>query len=57
LSGSALENLQKSKITKLYISDTVVEEVDHPKIEVVTCSELLAKAIEFLISNKSLSVI
>jgi ribose-phosphate pyrophosphokinase len=57
LSGSALENLQQSKIAKLYISDTVVEHVDHPKVEVVSCSELLARAILFLISNKSLSVI
>jgi ribose-phosphate pyrophosphokinase len=57
LSGSALENLEKSKITKLYISDSVVEQVDHPKVELVTCAEVLAMAIELLISNKSLSVI
>jgi ribose-phosphate pyrophosphokinase len=57
LSGSALETLQHSKIEKLYISDTVIESVDHPKVEVVSCAELLAKAIELLISNKSLSVI
>lgn len=57
LSGAALDNLSKSKIKKLYISDTVLEYVDHPKIEVVSCAELLAKAIDHLISNKSLSVI
>jgi ribose-phosphate pyrophosphokinase len=57
LSGSALENLENSKIQKLYISDTVVEEVDHPKIEIVSCAEILAKAIENLITNKSLSMI
>lgn len=57
LSGSALENLQESRIEKLYISDTVIEHVDHPKVEVVSCAELLAKAIELLVSNKSLSVI
>lgn len=56
LSGSALDNLTKSKIRKLYISDTVVEHVDHPKVEVVSCAELLAKAIEHLVSNKSLSM-
>lgn len=57
LSGGALENLQRSRIRKLYISDTVVEHVDHPKVELVSCAELMAKAIELLISNKSLSVI
>jgi ribose-phosphate pyrophosphokinase len=57
LSGSALENLERSKIQKLYISDTIVENVEHPKIEIVSCAEILAKAIENLISNKSFSSI
>ncbi len=57
LSGSALKNLEQSRIEKLYISDTVVEELDHPKIEIVSCAELLAKAMENLINNKSLSQI
>jgi len=57
LSGAALDNLQKSRISKLFVSDSVVEFVDHPKVEFVTCAELLAKAIELLLSNKSLSAI
>jgi len=57
LSGAALQTLQQSKIEKLYISDTVLEEIVHPKIETVSCSELLARAIEHLASNKSLSKI
>lgn len=57
LSGSALKNLEQSGIEKLYISDTVVEHLDHPKIEIVSCAELLAKAMENLINNKSLSQI
>ncbi|SKC60810.1 ribose-phosphate diphosphokinase [Ohtaekwangia koreensis] len=57
LSGSALANLEQSKIDKLYISDTVVEELSHPKIEIVSCAELLGKAMENLINNKSLSQI
>ncbi len=57
LSGSAIDNLNKSKIQKLYISDTIVEHVDHPKIEIVSCAEILAKAIENLLSNKSFSEI
>jgi ribose-phosphate pyrophosphokinase len=52
LSGNALDNLQNSQIQKLHISDTVIEHVDHPKVEVVSCAELLAKAIEYLVNNK-----
>jgi ribose-phosphate pyrophosphokinase len=55
LSGAALANLSQSKIEKLFISDTVIEKVDHPKIEVVSCAPVLATAIENIISNKSLS--
>lgn len=53
LSGPALLNLENSGIEKLYIADTVIEKVDHPKIEVVTCADLLARAVEFLVGNKS----
>ncbi len=55
LSGAALANLSQSKIEKLFIADTVMEKVDHPKIEVVSCAPVLATAIENIISNKSLS--
>jgi ribose-phosphate pyrophosphokinase len=55
LSGAALTNLSQSKIGKLFIADTVIEKVDHPKIEVVSCAPVLATAIENIISNKSLS--
>jgi ribose-phosphate pyrophosphokinase len=55
LSGQALENISKSKINKLYISDTVIEKVDHPKIIVISCAALLATAVENIMSNKSLS--
>src|SRR5258708_1460997 len=55
LSGDALENLSQSKIEKLFISDTVKEDVHHPKIEIISCSPVLAAAIENVISNKSLS--
>lgn len=53
LSGPALQNLEKCGIDKLYIADTVIEQVDHPKIEVVTCADLLARAVEFLVNNRS----
>jgi ribose-phosphate pyrophosphokinase len=55
LSGAALANLSQSRIEKLFIADTVVEKVDHPKIEVVSCASVLATAIENVISNKSMS--
>ena len=55
LSGAALENLSNSKIEKLLISDTVIETVEHPKIEIVSCAGVLATALEHIINNKSLS--
>jgi ribose-phosphate pyrophosphokinase len=55
LSGQALKNIENSKLDKLYISDTVVEEMDHPKIEIVSCAEIFSKAALNLLSNKSFS--
>jgi ribose-phosphate pyrophosphokinase len=57
LSGDALASIEKSSIDKLYISDTVVEEIHHPKIEIVSCAELLARAMKNLVNNESLSEI
>ena len=53
LSGPALDIISKSRIEKLYISDTVIEELNHEKVETVTCAELLARAMEHLVNNKS----
>lgn len=55
LSGNALQNLEKSRIEKLFISDTVIETVEHPKVEIVSCAPVLANAIENVMLNKSLS--
>lgn len=55
LSGAALKNLTNSKIDKLLIADTVLEAVDHPKIEIVSCANVLASALDHIINNKSLS--
>ena len=57
LSGTAIDTIHHSALDKLYISDTVIEKVDHPKIEIVSCAPLLARAMTHLISNKSLSEI
>ena len=53
LSGSALETISASRLEKLYIADTVVEELNHSKIEIVSCASLLAQAMQHLINNKS----
>lgn len=55
LSGQAGETVQKSRLEKLYISDTVVEKLDCDKIEFISCSSLFARAIDSLINNTSLS--
>lgn len=57
LSGSALETIGNSSLEKLYISDTVIETIDHPKIEILSCGDLLARAITHLNNNMSLSQI
>jgi len=57
LSGAALETIQNSQLQKLCISDTVTEKFEHPKIEVVSCAHLLARAIEHLVNNKSLAAL
>lgn len=57
LSGSARETILNSSLEKLFISDTVIETIDHPKIEVLSCATLLAKAIKNLNNNQSLSMI
>lgn len=53
LSGAAIDTIAHSALEKLYISDTVVESIKHPKIELVSCAELLATAITHLVSNRS----
>ena len=55
LSGDALNTIAASNLEKLCITDTVVEIVAHPKISMVSCAPLLAKAMQNLINNSSLS--
>lgn len=54
LSGKALENIQKSGIDLLYISDTIPQENLPSKIKVLSSIELVSKAIQLIISGKSL---
>jgi ribose-phosphate pyrophosphokinase len=55
LSGDALQNIRQSQIKHVCIADTVTDEVNDSKIKIISCSKLLAKAIEHLVNNKSLS--
>jgi ribose-phosphate pyrophosphokinase len=51
LSGEALQNITRSKIGKLFITDTVTEKAEHPKIEIISAAPVLATAIENIINN------
>lgn len=55
LSGGAFENLEKSKIVELISLDTIPLKKQHPKLKILSCSELLSKAIKKIDDNKSLS--
>ena len=41
----------------VYVVMCLIEHVDHPKVELVSCADILAKAIDFLVNNQSLSAI
>jgi ribose-phosphate pyrophosphokinase len=55
LSGNAFENLEKSKIVELITLDTIPLKKNHPKLKVLSCSNMLARAIKKIDNNKSLS--
>jgi len=55
LSGKAFENLENSKITEIFVLDTIPLNNEHPKVKVLSCSDMLAKAIKKIDTNKSLS--
>jgi len=54
LSGNALESIRNSKLDKLYISDTIPQNGLPQNIEVVNSVEWVSKAVQFIISGKSL---
>lgn len=55
LSGNAVERIENSEITKLYVSDSIPLKKETSKIEVRTSSELLAQAIIRSFNNESIS--
>ncbi len=57
LSGEAIRRITESKINKLVIADTIPHQQLPPNIEVLSCAELLASAIDHLLRNKSVKEI
>ena len=57
LSGNAKENIEKSKLKELIVLDTIPMKITSPKITVLSCSEMLSKAIRKIDNNKSLSLL
>ncbi len=56
LSGKAYENIEKSKLTELVVTDTIpLKNPDHPKIKVVTTAPLFADVIHKVNSFESIS--
>jgi ribose-phosphate pyrophosphokinase len=57
LSGNALERISNSKVTKLYVTDSINTEgiEQEKKIQVITCAELFAEAIRRTYHNESIS--
>ena len=59
LSDTAITNIQNSKLSKIFLSDTICvpEEKKIEKIEFISCSELLAEAIKRTNREESLSTL
>jgi len=57
LSGSAIELINSSKLDKLYITDTLPNLKQSPKIEIVSIADYLAKAIKNIHENRSVSTL
>jgi len=55
MSGKAYENIEKSKLLELIVSDTISLKQKSDKIKVLSVCDLLSTAIKNIIDNKSLS--
>jgi ribose-phosphate pyrophosphokinase len=55
LSGPALERINNSDLTKLYVTDTIPVKNGSEKIEVVSASDIFAEAIRRTYNNESIS--
>lgn len=55
LSGKAYENIEKSKITELIVTDTIPLKRESPKIRVVSVAGMFADVFRRVITNESIS--
>lgn len=55
LSGNAYDNLEKSALTELWVTDTIPLKKESSKIRVFTVADLFAKAIRKIQDNESIS--
>ncbi len=55
LSGPAVERINKSALTKLYVTDTIPLRENSEKIEVISASDIFAEAIRRTYNNESIS--
>jgi ribose-phosphate pyrophosphokinase len=57
LSGKAVENIDKSMLEELIITDTIQQTQTHPKIKVLTVANMFAKAIRKIHDFESISTL
>jgi ribose-phosphate pyrophosphokinase len=57
LSGPAFERLENSDINKVFITDSIYHEKQHPKVEVLSVAHLLGEAIRRIHNGESVSVL
>jgi len=55
MSGNAYDNIEKSKLTELIVTDTITLKQKCDKIKILSVDKLLSIAIENIVDNKSLS--
>ena len=55
LSGNAFENIEKSKLKELIVTDSIPQQKKSDKVKVLTCSKLFADVMHNVNSNKSIN--
>jgi ribose-phosphate pyrophosphokinase len=55
LSGNAISNIAGSVLKEVYVTDTILNHHLHEKIKVIESAEFIAKGLDNLINNKSVS--
>ena len=55
LSGNAYENIEKSKLKELIVTDSIPQQKKSDKVKVITCSKLFADVMQNVNSNKSIN--